>query len=318
MASSIGFGVRFAMLAVIIVSLLGCSLGARKLAALVEQPQLSLQYHKGQLLSGPIFVNLVWYGTFTTAQRAIVTDFISSVAASTDKNSAAVLPQEPSVAAWWKTTEQYYAMSKSSTPMIFLGNQTLDEAYSLGKTLTSAHLQELAAKGGRRRAVNVVLTAEDVAVEGFCMSRCGTHGASPRSKGGRFAFIWVGNSASQCPGQCAWPFHQPAYGPQAAPLVAPNGDVGVDGMVITLSSLMAATFTNPFGNGFYQGPAEAPLEAASACPGIYGKNAYPGYAGDLLVDQATGASYNANGLGGRKYLLPALVDPSTASCSTLV
>ncbi|GAU10014.1 hypothetical protein TSUD_415810 [Trifolium subterraneum] len=154
------------------------------------------------------------------------------------------------------------------------------------------------------------------------MDRCGTHGSSYSSpvkgKTYKFAYIWVGNSETQCPGQCAWPFHQPIYGPQNPPLVSPNNDVGVDGMVINLASLLAGTATNPFGNGFFQGPSEAPLEAASACPGVYGKGAYPGYAGDLLVDSTTGASFNAHGDNGRKYLLPALYDPSTASCSTLV
>ncbi|KAJ4974518.1 hypothetical protein NE237_007692 [Protea cynaroides] len=28
-----------------------------------------------------------------------------------------------------------------------------------------------------------------------------------------FAYIWVGKSETQCPGQCAWPFHQPIDGP---------------------------------------------------------------------------------------------------------
>ena len=94
--------------------------------------------------------------------------------------------------------------------------------------------------------------------------------------------------------------------------------MGLDGMVINLASLLAGTTTNPFGNGYFQGPKDAPLEAASACPGVYGKGAYPGYAGELLVDLATGASYNANGANGRKYLVPALFDPSTQTCSTLV
>ena len=43
------------------------------------------------------------------------------------------------------------------------------------------------------------------------------------------------------------------------------------------------------------------------CPGVYGKGAYPGYAGDLLVDSTTGASYNAHGVNGRKYVLPPLI-----------
>jgi hypothetical protein len=54
------------------------------------------------------------------------------------------------------------------------------------------------------------------------------------------------------------------------------------------------------------------------CPGVYGKGAYPGYAGDLLVDSTTGASYNAHGVNGRKYVLPAIFDPSTSTSSTLI
>ncbi|KAL6179447.1 hypothetical protein ACLB2K_050962 [Fragaria x ananassa] len=191
--------------------------------------------------------------------------------------------------------------------------------------------EEVAAKGAHTNAINVVLTSSDVIIDGFCSNKCGTHGYSRssfiRGKSPNFAYIWVselpyiwaGNSETQCPGQCAWPFHQPIYGPQTPPLVAPNNDVGMDGMIMNLANLLAWTVTNPFGNGFYQGPKEAPiLEAASACPGIYRKGAYPGYAGDLLVDAATGASNNANGLNGKKYLLPALFDPSTSTCSTLV
>ncbi|KAK9096384.1 hypothetical protein Sjap_021881 [Stephania japonica] len=155
---------------------------------------------------------------------------------------------------------------------------------------------------------------------------CGTHGsaaAAPvvKSKGSKiykYAYIWVGNSETQCPGQCAWPFHQPMYGPQSAPLVAPNGNVGMDGMAINLALLLAGTATNPFGNGYYQGPAEAPLEAASACAGIYGRGAYPGYAGELLKDESSGGSFNAYGINGRKYLLPALFNPKTSSCEALV
>ncbi|GKF23226.1 EXORDIUM-like protein, partial [Tanacetum coccineum] len=201
-----------------------------------------------------------------------------------------------------------------------------DEKYSLGKSLTDKDIVALASKGETRNAVNIVLTASDVLVDGFCSSRCGSHGSAPspasaktvKGKNYKFAYIWVGNSETQCPGQCAWPFHQPIYGPQAAPLVAPNNDVGVDGMVINLAGLLAGTATNPFGNGYYQGDADAPLEAASACPGVYAKGAYPGYAGDLLIDPTTGASYNAHGTNGRKYLLPALYDPSSSTCSTLV
>lgn len=313
MASFISTHLKF----VLLVSFLHLSSATRRLT---ESTQL-FQYHNGPLLTGKITINLIWYGKFKPSQRAIVSDFVTSLSSSSPQN-------QPSVATWWKTTDKYYHLARSNEKAVpilslTLGKQIIDENYSIGKLLTNQQIVRLAAQGEQKEAINVVLTAADVAVEGFCSSKCGTHGSSKGAqvKGGKsykFAYIWVGNSETQCPGQCAWPFHQPIYGPQTEPLVAPNNDVGLDGMVINLASLLAGTATNPFGNGYFQGPAEAPLEAASACPGVYGKGAYPGYAGNLLVDPSTGASYNAHGANSRKYLVPALFDPSTSSCSTLV
>ncbi|KAI3841874.1 hypothetical protein MKW92_038071 [Papaver armeniacum] len=289
----------------------------RKLNELIQdKPATPLQYHNGPLLSGQTSVNLIWYGNFKPAQRAIISDFFNSLY-TTPKT------QSPTVSMWWKKVEKYYSLPNSSKKptslALKLGRQILDEKYSLGRSLNNKKIVRLASRGEQSNAINVVLTSSDVTVDGFCSSRCGTHGSSySTSKKSKFAYIWVGNSETQCPGQCAWPFHQPIYGPQGSPLVAPNNDVGVDGMVINLASLLAGTATNPFGNGYYQGPAGGSLEVASACTGIYGKGAYPGYAGNLLVDPSTRASYNANGANGRKYLLPALFDHSTSTCSTLV
>ncbi|KAJ8762510.1 hypothetical protein K2173_007949 [Erythroxylum novogranatense] len=307
----------------LVISLFQFASAARKLNEVVQDPNQLLSYHNGPLLSGKISINLIWYGKFKPSQRAIVSDFIASL--STTTTSMPSKNNHPSVATWWKTIEKYYLSSKRSSLSLLLHKQILDEAYSLGKSLTNEQIVSLASKGDQRNAVNVVLTSSDVTVEGFCMNRCGTHGSASASntshataKNYKFAYIWVGNSETQCPGYCAWPFHQPIYGPQSPPLIAPNNDVGLDGMVINLASLLAGTATNPFGNGYFQGPKEAPLEAASACPGVYGKGAYPGYAGNLLFDSTTGASYNAIGDNGRKFLLPALYDPYTSSCSTLV
>ncbi|KAK3420065.1 protein EXORDIUM-like 2 [Eucalyptus grandis] len=271
-------------------------------AALVQQQPLVLKYHNGALLKGNITVDLVWYGRFSPTQRSVIVDFIRSLGYARSP--------PPSAASWWRTTEKY----KGGGSNLVVGRQVLHEAYTLGKSLKNRHLRALAGKfNAAPGTITVVLTAADVAVEGFCM-RCGTHGsARPGS-----AFVWVGNSETQCPGQCAWPFHQPMYGSQTPPLVAPSGDVGADGMVINLATLLAGAVTNPFGSGYFQGPADAPLEAVSACTGIYGSGAYPGYPGQLLVDKATGASYNGHGLGGRKFLLPAMWDPETSACKTLV
>ncbi|KAK7246739.1 hypothetical protein RIF29_41609 [Crotalaria pallida] len=275
---------------------------------LVQQQPLILKYHNGELLKGHLTVNLLWYGTFTPIQRSIIVDFINSLTP-----SKATTPL-PSAATWWKTTENYKGLG-SSAPVV--GKQILLQDYSLGKYLKNTHLLALASKVNDVASINVILTAKDVTVEGFC-SRCGTHGFTRFGKN-RIPYIWVGNSETQCPGQCAWPFHQPIYGPQTAPLVAPNGDVGVDGMIINLATLLAGTVTNPFNNGYFQGPVTAPsYEAVSACTGIFGSGAYPGYPGRVITDKSSGASYNAHGVNGRKYLLPAMWDPQSSACKTLV
>ncbi|OWM87742.1 protein EXORDIUM-like 2 [Punica granatum] len=274
-------------------------------AALVQQQPLVLKYHNGALLKGDITVNLVWYGRFTPVQRSIVVDFIHSLS-----SPVAARAPLPSAASWWRTTEKYRGGSSN----LVVGRQVLHEAYTLGKSLKRYHLLALANKFNAVNSITVVLTAADVAVEGFCMS-CGRHGTT---RGGKSTYVWVGNSETQCPGQCAWPFHQPMYGPQTPPLLAPNGDVGVDGMIINIATLLAGTVTNPYNNGYFQGPASAPLEAVSACTGIYGSGAYPGYPGRVLVDKTTGASYNGHGVNGRKFLLPAMWDPQTSACKTLV
>lgn len=303
---------HFLVLAILVVvsSLLSpCFASAPRKLALVQPEPLILKYHNGPLLKGNLTVNLVWYGKFTPVQRSIIIDFIYSLS-----SSARTL--QPSVSSWWQITGRY----KGGPSTIKLGRQFLDQTYSLGKVLTPAQLLTLASKLPHRNSINVVLTSADVVPDDFCMSTCGAHGSglAGKHKKIRFAYAWVGNPEKQCPGQCAWPFHQPMYGPQTSPLVAPNGDIGVDGMIMNLATVLAGAVTNPFDNGYFQGPADGGLEAVSACEGIFGSGAYPGYPGKLLVDRTSGASFNAYGTHGRKYLLPAMWDPKTLACKTLV
>ncbi|XP_058087023.1 protein PHOSPHATE-INDUCED 1-like [Magnolia sinica] len=306
---------KIPLYAFLIFSSLRLCLGTRKLTSLFQPPPMLLTYHKGNILEGDIHVSILWYGKFTTPQKSIVSDFILSLTPSQQKGPT---QSPPSVSHWWKTIDTYTQMARKKKTHILLSTQISDENYSLGKTLKRSQISDLAAKvspSSTLGGITLVLTDKDVVLEGFCMSSCGFHGSDVGKKS---AFIWVGNSVSQCPGQCAWPFHQPIYGPQNPPLVAPNNDVGLDGMVVNIATLLAGTVTNPFGRGYFQGPEEAPLEASSACPGMYGKGAYPGCAGEVLVDSRTGAGYNARGVNGRIYMLPAVYDPAKLSCSTLV
>ncbi|CAH9130629.1 unnamed protein product [Cuscuta epithymum] len=272
-------------------------------ARLVQEPPTVLNYHNGVLLKGTVTVNLIWYGKFSPAQRSTIVDFLTSLN-SWKSNS-------PSAASWWKITGKYGGGGSSN---IAVGKQIFDENCSQGKSIKNDQLPYIASWGGNSTGtVNLVLTATDVYVDGFCSNRCGTHGSSAGKS--RAVYAWVGNSESQCPGYCAWPFHQPIYGPQSPPLIPPNGDVGVDGMIISLATVLAGAVTNPYKNGYFEGVAAMPLEAVSACTGIFGSGAYSGYPGQVLVDKSTGASFNAYGVNGRKFLIPAMWDPQSSTCS---
>ncbi|KAK1432181.1 hypothetical protein QVD17_09073 [Tagetes erecta] len=283
-----------------------CAATIPRRLAVIQTPTTVLTYHKGSVLYGNITVNLLWYGKFSPSQKATIIDFLNSL------NNNLLPP--PSAASWWQTTRQY----KGGLRSIHVGKQSVDEKCSLGKSLKDSDLITLASRGKGINVISVVLTSADVSVSGFCMNRCGTHGSTRVNKGHNFAYAWVGNSATQCPGQCAWPFAQPMYGPKIPSLVAPNGDIGVDGIIINLAAVLAGTVTNPFDGGYFQGPATAPLEAVTACTGISGSGAFPGYPGNVLTDKKTKVNYNAQGVNKRKYLLPAMWDPKTSTCKTLV
>ncbi|CAL5046839.1 unnamed protein product [Urochloa decumbens] len=307
--------------ALVLANLCNLSHGARRLPDLLAETAPlgdAISYHGGTVLRGEIPVSIVWYGQFKPAQKAIVIDFLLSL-------TSIHVNATPSASQWWGTIDRAYLSKSNATAAnnnatrVVLAGQVTDEQYSLGKSLTLVEVFQLAAglvpSDG---SLMLVLTDPDVAVEGFCSARCGLHG-SDNTDGAGYAYAWVGNAASQCPGQCAWPFAEPAYGPRdVPPLAPPNGDAGVDGMVVTLASMVAGAVTNPFGDGYYEGARDAALEACTACAGKFGSGAYPGYPGKVLVDETTGGSYNAVGANGRKYLLPAVFDPATSACSTLV
>eukprot|EP01018_Ginkgo_biloba_P028091 Gb_35581 [translate_table: standard] len=293
----------------------------RKLSALVRPIPVVLLYHEGPLLTGPGAINvyILWYGTFTLRQKATVFDFLSSI-----QPANATKQSRLSVSAWWATTKGFKdAAQLGVSQFVKVEGEVSDTFFTLGKNLKRSDINLLVTGALAKKlfpadpkGIYIVLTADDVYVEGFCMDSCGFHNSMPISRGGKILLGWVGNSAKQCPGQCAWPFAAPLYGPPTTPLVPPNGDVGVDGMIINIATILAGTATNPLNTGYYQGDALAPLEAVTACPGMFGKGAFSGYPGKLLMDPKSNASFNTFGRRRRKFLVPGMWDPIKLLCKS--
>ncbi|XP_028785997.1 protein EXORDIUM-like 2 [Neltuma alba] len=281
----------------------------------------TLKYHGGPLLTRPRGVNvyLIWYGAFSRPNRASITDFFASF----NPLKSHLPHQEPSVAAWWRAIRSYQDSSGKPVSTTARLIKQVGDIYSLGKKIKRAQIAALIKNKISNKifpldsnGIYLVLTAKDVSVERFCMGSCGFHDSIQVSEKTRVVYGHVGDSLAQCPGLCAWPYAIPENGPPGKARLAPNG-VESDGMVINIGAVLVGAVTNPYKTGYFQGDALAPLEAVTACSGIFGVGAYPGYPGDLLVDKSSNASYNLYGVNGRKFLLPAVWDLHSFNCKVI-
>ncbi|XP_021899728.1 protein EXORDIUM-like 6 [Carica papaya] len=282
-----------------------------------------LTHHGGPVVRGHLKLALLWYGQFGRRQKNVVRQFIKSL------NSDGREGLEPKVSSWWRILESYQttgaATSVGPVPVtgfkprirVSVVKSTTDVSWEFGKVITNDYVPRLVQKatGGKPDIVAVIFTARDVTVQGFCRATCQQHGLS-----GGNQYVMVGNPETECPGLCAWPFHRQEWGPQGVTYQPPNGDVGADAMVIQLATGLANLVTNPNLNGFYVDvPFSTELvEAGTACLGTFGSGAFPGFTGTVRVDPRTGGAFNAHGNRNKKFLLPAIWNPRTSSCWTLL
>ncbi|KAJ6840506.1 putative protein EXORDIUM-like 3 [Iris pallida] len=284
-----------------------------------------LRYHMGPVLTGNVTVHVIWYGRWLPRQKHILRSFIRSISAPSSAPAG-----EPSVAGWWGTVRLYTDQTGSNvTRTVRLGREKSDRRYSLGRRLSRMSVQSIikGAISARTRplpinprgGIYLVLTSDDVTMEDFCGQVCGFHYFTfPSIVGYTMPYAWVGNSATQCPGVCAYPFAVPYFvgNPPKIPETPPNGDVGVDGMVSIIGHELAEVASNPLINAWYAGGDPCfPQEIADLCEGIYGTGGGGSYTGQMLVDKRSGAAYNVNGVEGRKFLVQWIWNPVVSYCS---
>lgn len=286
---------------------------------LVKDPVINMQYHMGPVLTSAIHVYIIWYGTWKTSQKNIIRDFLASIA------SPAAAPG-PSVQQWWSTVQTYTDQTGAniSATISVAGEHT--DNYSHGTVLSRMSVQEVIrsslkenngtlpvnAKGG----LYMVLAGDDVMMQDYCRAVCGFHYFTfPAKVGYTLPYAWIGNSGKFCPETCAYPFAIPQYMASAmSPMKSPNNDVGVDGMVSVIGHELAEISSNPLINAWYAGEnPSAPNEIADLCEGMYGLGAGGGYPGTVAISRH-GASYNVNGVRGRKFLVQWLWNSQLNSC----
>ncbi|XP_042512548.1 protein EXORDIUM-like 3 [Macadamia integrifolia] len=279
---------------------------------------IRLRYHMGPVLTNNITLHTIWYGHWQKSQKRIIRGFLNSI--------SAVDTKHPSVAGWWKTVQLYTDQTGSNiSRTVRLGQEKNDRFYSQGKSLTRLSIQSVIKTAVTARTkplpinpkngLYLLFTSDDVQVEDFCSQICGFHYFTfPSIVGYTLPFAWVGNSATQCAGVCAYPFAVPSYIPNLKPVRSPNSEVGVDGMISVIAHEIAELATNPLVNAWYAGQDPSfPVEIADLCEGIYGTGGGGSYTGQMLEGE-DGATYNMNGVG-RRFLVQWVWNPVVNYCS---
>ncbi|XP_038887064.1 protein EXORDIUM-like 2 [Benincasa hispida] len=292
----------------IAISLLLVVLIGLSVAEAATQPLAALENHGGTMLRGNLDLSVVFYGRLGRIQKNTLRAFLKSL------NQYGPAGYGSQVSSWWRMVSSY--VPGGAEIKVRVVKQYVDPNYSLGKVMTRDFIKILVKNAvvGLPRALPVIVAARDVTVEGLCMGKCAQHGAFDG-----VPYVIIGNPETECPGACLWPFHRADYGPSGAILKPPSGDVAADAMVVSLASGLASVVTNPFQTGLFTlGDKAIVIEASTACPGMFGTGAAPGYTGKVAVDPRTGGAYNAVGVRGKKFLLPALWNPKTSSCWTVM
>ncbi|BFG28404.1 hypothetical protein CerSpe_146780 [Prunus speciosa] len=287
---------------------------------------VDLQYHMGPVLTSPINLYIIWYGKWNPTQQSTIRDFIYSLSSPAPY---------PSVADWWSTVRLYTDQTGSNiTRSIALSGEFYDSAYSHGNYLSRLSMQSIikhavtspyprALPLNPHNGLYLVLSSPDVRVQDFCRAVCGFHYFTfPTIVGVTVPYAWVGNSGTQCPGVCAYPFAWPKYSGKPPPstnggnniMRAPNGDAGADGMISVIAHELAEVSSNPLVNAWYAGDdPTAPTEIADLCMGVYGSGGGGGYVGVVSKDK-WGNGFNVNGAKGRKFLVQWVWSPVKRRC----
>lgn len=288
-----------------------------------SNPLVQMVYHMGPVLTADIRVYIIWYGAWSASQKRIIRDFFASVSSTT--------APAPAVSGWWSTVRLYTDLTgRNITGSVSVAGEHDDAACSAGTTLTRIQVNNIiksalqgSPDGGGTLPVDstgggvyFVFTAPSVQMQDFCRAVCGFHYFTFASVVGyTLPYAWVGNAATQCPGWCAYPFAVPPFlDGVVKPLAPPNGNVGVDGMVNVVGHELAEMASDPFVSGWWAGDdSRAPNEVADLCEGVYGPGGGGSFPGQLERTRA-GATYNLNGVKGRKFLVQWLWNPVLQAC----
>ena len=238
----------------------------------VNRTRYKIQYHPGPVMTGPVNLYYIWYGTWARHPAVnLVTEFATVLGGSSYHAINTLYPDGTG--------------ARPVNSVMFSGG--IDDMYSRGSNLDRADVDSIVVRAINNGHVPLdpsglyfVLGSSDVSVRDTdgalsCTMYCGLHGYTVVD-GSAIKYAFVGNP-ERCPSQCA------------AQAVGPNGGLAADAMASTIAGLVSAMVTDPQLSSWYD---RLGLENAGKCAWDFG----PTYTA------ANGAQANIR-LGTRDWLL---------------
>jgi hypothetical protein len=238
------------------------------LAAPIKTATVNITNHGGPVMTGQKNIYYIWYGTWDTASKNVLTNLAQNVGGSPHFNI--------------NTTYTNSAGTKLANTVSYV--KAVADSGSLGTKLTDANIQTIVSKQISAGALPLdangiyfVLTDKNTtATSGFCSQYCGWH-TNATISGKDIKYSFVGNPETQCPSGCG--VNSPTL----------NGTPGADAMASILMHELEETATDPDGNAWYD---SSGAENGDKCAWNFGTTS----------TASNGARYNQT-FGTMKYLI---------------
>jgi hypothetical protein len=212
-------------------------------AAKVSRPKRGgngISYHGGPLITSGPNVHFIWYGSWSSGDKAILENLARSLGGSPYFNI---------------NTTYYNGSGTHVANSVSLAGEANDN-YSRGKSLSDADIVTIvsAQNPTDTSGFYAVMTAADVnETSGFCTQYCGWHDHATIG-GLDIKYAFIGNPA-RCPSACT------------NGTGAPNGSVGADGAASIFSHELEEATTDPDLNAWFDTTGE---ENADKCAWTFG------------------------------------------------
>ncbi|KAI5334848.1 hypothetical protein L3X38_024981 [Prunus dulcis] len=290
------------------------------------ESSFGLSYHGGKLMTEPVSVNILWFGTgWQESDREAIRTSVTSL---TSSQYLVKDSEVPTLGNWWEIIRQYGDSNNVPvTDRVDLGaecfytgpelNMTLDQVVYIGRSvfnkssikgfdgnLNCHWLFEVNDNSIYHIVFSYTVMFLDSKEQRQLMDMCSGRFQLEVFAGLKVNILWA-RAPQNAADQCSMLFHGNSY------LGPPNGDEKVDSLVGYMLANVAEEVTNQDGSGWISNDGSGMTVSNSCASPFWRDNGDP----PLFRDTEKNMSFNVVGLNGYRYIMPYVWDQKTRNCA---